>query len=145
MTPLKQIKQLFSRKMIHQSSKQRCRFPKKSLKGTLMHHALIKTSLTKAAKVDTTPSQFSIKVVVHQASSAIMKKIFILSRRDQKRLKGRALTRISHLYLRIITSHHHLQKELRTKDKRDFSQLWSMGLLFITSFTIRPVVRAYPL
>ena len=132
--------------MIYQSSKQRCRCPKKSLKGTLMHHALIKTSLTKAATVDKTPSPFSVNVVFHQAFSASIKKIFSLSRRDQQRLKKRrTLTRISHLYLRKRTNHHHLQKELRTKDKRNFSQLWSMGLLFLTSFTIRLVVRIYPL
>ncbi len=133
--------------MLNQSREQRCRCPKKLLMLALMHHSQNRTSITKATTVNKTPSPFSAILVVSLASSlGIIDIIFRLGRQDHQRLKKRGtLTRRSHLYLRKRTNHHHLKKKLRTKDKRNFNQVWSMGLLFLTSFTIWPGVRTYPL
>jgi len=147
MTPLRKIKQPSPRKILHQSNKQRLRCPKKRLKLALMHHARNRTSLTKATTVgkaartvQKSPSPVKARIVVRPASSVIMEKIFRFGRQDQQLLKKR----------RTLTRKNQLSKNKSRKTtlwlrKRNFSRLSSMGLLFLTSFTIRPVMRTYPL
>lgn len=133
----------------------------------LVHQSRNRTSLTKAATVNKSTSLFPAIVVVSPTySSGIIEMIFRFGRQYQQphvhsglllrggqhyvpcRLlltKRGTLTRRSHLYLTKRTNHQNLKEELRTKDKRNFSRLWKLGLLFWMSNTIIPSVITYPL
>ncbi len=110
-----------------------------------MHHVRERTSITKAARVwkaartvEKPPSPFS---TFEGVRLAIMETIFRLGRQDQKPLKKiGTLMRRSHLYLIKAINHDHLKKE-KTKDNLNFSQLWSMEELFLTSITKKPGMR----